>query len=187
MSAGDNYILRPLMADDVPRIFSDWLRSYRAEKELRNVPNPVFFHWHHRLVESLLVDPTAAWLVAVDPESPTMIAGWACAQEFANGKLLVHYLYVAKNLRRLGLASRLLASLGVPKDEPLMVTARTFAGEAVLRSRGNLGVYNPYLLMGRAPVSVVVESRKEIMEAIKKSAKAFRNGYPRNDNTVPEE
>lgn len=174
----DNYILRPLRAADVPRIFSDWLKSYRGERELKYVPNPIFFHWHHRILESLMVDPTVAWLVAVPSDKPDMIVGWACAQEFAGGALLLHYLYVAKNFRRLGIGSRLLATLGLVKDVGVMVTARSFGGEALLRSRGNESAYNPYLFMGRAPVAVATEKRQDILDAIKRSAKLFRAGYP---------
>ncbi len=175
----DQFIVRDLRASDVPRIFSDWLKSYRRERELRNVSNPVFFHWQHKAVESLLTDSTVAWAILVDAANPEFVVGWACAQTFEGGAILLHYVYVAQTFRRLGLASRLLATLGAPKDAGLMTTAHTFGGTALLRSRGNEPVYNPFLLFGRLSVPVsTVAPRTEVAKAILKSAKAHRRGFP---------
>ena len=178
MSVVDSLVIRPLVAGDVPRIFKDWLMSYHSSPEVRRIPNPVFYHWHHKLLESLMVDPTVVWLVAVALDNPNHIAGWLCAQEFAGGTFLVHYVYVARVYRRLGLASRLLATLGAPKDTGLMVTATTFSGNALLTSRGNAPVYNPYLLLGRSDVPQEKErQRADILAELRRSAKAHRVGY----------
>jgi GNAT superfamily N-acetyltransferase len=186
MSLIDSYVLRPLRAADVARIFSDWLQSYHSATEVRKIPNPVYYHWHHKILESLMVDPMVAWQVAVDPANPDLIAGWACYQHFQGGAALVHYVYVARTFRRLGLASRLLATAGVPRDQGVMVTATTHAGNQLLVSRGNEAVYNPYLLFGRAPMPPIsTEVRKDIADAIKASAKAHKAGY--NLQERPEE
>ena len=190
MTLADSYIVRPLLAADVPRVFKDWLMSYRQEKALRTVSNPVFFHWHHTVIESLMLDPTVVWWVAVDQARPNLIAGFICAQEFAGNKqFLVHYVYVGRSFRRLGLASRLLATLGVPRDQGVMCTHESFAGHALLLSRGNVGVYNPYLFMGRAaavdllPVSTE-PGRADIVKAIGKSSKELRKGFNINEEAV---
>lgn len=186
MSLADNFLIRSMRVTDIPRIFRDWLQSYHSATEIRHVPNPVYYHWHHKLLESLMVDETVVWLVACDAANPDLITGWLCAQQFAGDQYLVHYVYVPKTYRRFGLASRLLATLGLAKDVGVMVTANTNSGTMLLRSRGNQPVYNPYLLLGRAVVPVnESESRRDIRAALKKSYKASRIGF--NINETPEE
>lgn len=149
-------------ADDMNRVFSDWLRSYRNAPGMASIPNEVYFYWAHRILESFWSDPTCTFLVACSPEDPRKIFGWLCgqrAESLAGDQVIVHYLYVPKLYRRMGLGSRLLATFdtrplpfaGEARDmRPLVVTHRTDAGRELLRSRGTV-VYNPFLAWARAP------------------------------------
>lgn len=154
-------------ADDMNRVFSDWLRSYRNAPGMASIPNEVYFYWAHRILESYWSDPTCTFLVACSPEDPRKIFGWLCgqrAESLAGDQVIVHYVYVPKLYRRMGLASRLLSTFDTRpllKDtisgpmlggdmRPLVVTHRTDAGRELLRSRGVV-VYNPFLAWARAP------------------------------------
>lgn len=186
MTLADRYIIRDLRPGDVRRIFKDWLMSYRREKALRAVPNPVYFHWYHALIESLLVDSSVAWLVVCDPERPDVVVGWLCAQEFANKAFLVHYVYVSRTFRRWGIASRLLASLGVQKRTAVMCSNTTFAGECLLSARECELVYNPFLMMGRCrteglfPITEQAP-RADVRAEIRRSAKELGRGFNQNE------
>lgn len=178
----DSFVLRDIRANDVARILKDWLQSYHRATEVRKIPNPVWYWWMHKIIESVMEDPTVLWMVAVPAEQPDLIAGWCCAQQFAGGNMLVHYTYVTRSYRRLGLASRMLAAAGVAADVGLMVTATTFAGVALLKSRGNEPVWNPFLLMGRAPIlAPTSDVRADIRKELRRSARASRVGFDINE------
>lgn len=178
----DSLVLRPLRTRDVPRILKDWLVSYHTATEVREIPNGVYYHWHHKLLESLMEDPEVVWLVAVPAESPDLIAGWLCASQFAGGSMLLHYVYVTRNYRRLGLGQRLIATAGVPAGQGVMTTALTFTGKALLKSRGNTAAFNPYLLMGRSPIPAPpTEVRADIRKELTKSRKTMRFGVNLNE------
>ena len=179
-----SYVIRNLQLEDIPRVMSDWLRSYRREKELRHVPNPVYFHYHHALVGSLITDERVLWGVVCPSDQPNLIAGFCAAEPLGGGPLLVHYVYVSKTFRRLGLGSRMLATLGVMKDTPVMVTHHSYPGEQLLKSRGNVGLYNPYLAFGRTPVAAPVVGKRctaAWRKAVAKEAKNVAAGHNQSE------
>lgn len=149
--------VRLKMADDVARVFSDWLRSNRKAAGYASIPNEVYFFWHHRVLESFWADPTCAFVVACAPDDPKKIYGWLCGQRadsLAGDQVILHYVYVAKLFRRMGLASRLLEAFDSRPDaasQPLVITHRTDAGRELLASRTGPVIYNPYLALARAP------------------------------------
>lgn len=180
--------VRLKMPGDVARIFSDWLRSYRNAPGMSAIPNEVYFYWHHRILESLWADPTCVFVVACSPDDPNKIYGWLCgqrAESLAGDQVIVHYVYVAKLYRRMGLASRLLATFDTRPDAataPLVVTARTDAGRELLKDR--LTVFNPYLVWARAPAlgsdpPKQVLKRKDPVAASRREL-AF-SGFPRTE------
>lgn len=144
---------------DLERIFSDWLRSYRKEGGM-GISNEVYFYWHHRVVESYWVDRSATWLVCCDTSDTSKIYGWLCghvADSAAGDQRLLHYVYVPKLYRRLGVASRLVATFDQRqdrKDQAIVTTAQTAPGKLLVASLYAVNVYNPYFAWGRAPVLV---------------------------------
>ena len=150
-------IVRRKHPNDLAFVARSWLKSLRPSKPYADVSGEVFFYWHHQLVEGLWADPTAAWLMAVDPVDPDRIYGWLCGQkaESLAGTLpVVHYVYVAKAFRRFGLACRLMTTLipEVSAAAVVVATAHTPPGAGVVKRLGAQVMYNPYLLWGRAAV-----------------------------------
>lgn len=182
----DGLIIRPLKVTDVSRVFVDWLRSYRREDELKHVPNPVYYHYHHELIASLMLDGHATWAVVVPSDKPDLIVGWACAEPLGEGPMLLHYVYVAKTYRRLGVGSRILATLGIAKDTALMVSHRTFPFENFLASRGNQSVYNPYIGMARlgAARPEGAHVTPAWREAVRKTRGKSKHGYAVNETAA---
>lgn len=130
-------VYRPLVADDVPFVFSSWLKSYR--EEMRDVPGKVYFHHHQALIQKLL--EKAAVYVAANAEDPSQILGYLACQNI-RGVLVVHYLYVKAPFRNHGIASSLLqrARAGVVG---IQHSHQTDAGARLMKHVSS--VFNPYL------------------------------------------
>ena len=153
-------VLRRRIPEDTALVLSNWLRSNRNGSAYANIPNEVYFYWEHRMIEEAWADPTVAWVVACSPTDPTQVYGWLCGQQattLAGDMFVAHYLYVGKQYRRFGLASRLLATFDA-RDEaecsesPIVATHISDSGKQLLRAMNRTYVYNPYLFWARAPV-----------------------------------
>jgi GNAT superfamily N-acetyltransferase len=148
------YKLRLITKDDHPSIFSDWLRSGRKARAFVGITSQVYFFWQHLVVERLL-DPDAqcVWLVACAADDPTKIYGWLCgsrADSLAGDQAILHYVYVKKLYRRLGIARRLVEALR-GSAEVLVITCLTDAVRALLHDQPFL--YNPFLAFIWTPAS----------------------------------
>ena len=100
--------VRPANKDDEPFIFSSWLRCYRSSAFASNIPSDVYFSWHHRIVEGLLLRATT---LIVHPEGqPTVILGYLCCEPRRN---LIHFVSVKKAFRSVGLAHVLIEASGI--------------------------------------------------------------------------
>jgi GNAT superfamily N-acetyltransferase len=148
--------LRAKTDHDLARIFKDWLQSARNAPGYAAVPNETYYWNHHRLIETLWIDPTALFVVACDPNDPTKIFGWLCGQraDTAGGgdAMIVHYVYVVKRYRRLGIASALLKAFDGRENKtlPVVVTAISPAGRELLGR--SPWIFNPYILWARVPL-----------------------------------
>jgi GNAT superfamily N-acetyltransferase len=155
MTGAPPIVLRAKHDQDIPKIFRDWLKSYRSKGPgCATIPNEVYYWWQHRLIEVLWMDPAVGWAIATDRQDSAKIYGWLCyqrAESEAGDVPVIHYVYVNKLFRRLGVATALLnASDGRPeKTLPIAVTSITPAGRELMSKR--VYVYNPYLLWARVP------------------------------------
>ncbi len=145
---------------DAPFIMDGWLRSYENAKAVSGIPRETYFHWHQVTIQGLWFDPTAAWIVACDPDRPGQCFGFIVGQRaetLAGSVPVLHYCYVKPQYRRLGLASRLLATfdqrtpLEDGKMPPMVVTHNTDHLRRWFRAIDQVALYNPYLFLARAP------------------------------------
>lgn len=148
--------LRGRSDHDLAKFFSDWLRSARNAPGYNAIPNETYYWHHHRILETLWLDETVVWVVACDPKDPTRIFGWLCGQRadtIAGDSVIVHYVYVNKLYRRMGVATALLKAFDgrEVKNLPVVVTAISPPGRELLRS--SVWLYNPYLLWSRTPTN----------------------------------
>lgn len=95
--------LRPMEPSDRACVISTWMRS-AAERVRGQGPRRAFFAYEPRLAERVI--DSAQVLIACSPEHASTIHGW-CATS-APG--VVHYAYVPRELRRLGLAREMIRS-----------------------------------------------------------------------------
>ena len=102
-------VVRPMAPDERAFVIDSWVRSY--ERLMRpHEPTWGLSRWAH-------VSRVAQWCMAHGAvrissvaEHPDIVLGWCCF-----GKDRLDYLYVKAAVRRRGIASELLASVGVPR------------------------------------------------------------------------
>lgn len=137
----DEVALRAGTAEDWPCVFGNFLHSYRDS--VRDVSSVIYWRGQHEVVSRLL--RTASLTVAYCPEVPTEVLGWVL-HEKRGPVTVLHYVYVKHAVRRMGIATRLLASIGT---ERCHYTHRTARG---MRFAKRLGAhFNPYLAVGASP------------------------------------
>jgi len=131
-------LIRPPAAEDLPFIFSSWLKSYRDSDCAKHIPNEPYFRFHHKIVESILSraseSGTATIKIACLADSSENILGWLVSE----GPVL-HYVYIKNAFRRLGIASKLLGDY-----RPQIYSHRTYAWKLLPQLKG--AVYVPYAI-----------------------------------------
>lgn len=140
-------LVRRASKPDLRFITSSWLKSNRDAPMVQGIPNTVYYHYHHKILEELI--PRSLVLVACDPEDTGYIYGWACA-EVVDTALVVHYVYVRYDWRRKGVAKAMMDVLMDAESPPAVIhTHRTHTARKILRNK--TWIYNPYMLFTRLP------------------------------------
>lgn len=100
-------VVRQANKDDLPFIYSTWLRSYRYNSQFaRKLTNKVYYEWHHKAIERILARG-ATCLVVCDESDTSVVFGYL-VWELAGPYSIVHFAYVKKAFRNLGLMNQLL-------------------------------------------------------------------------------
>jgi GNAT superfamily N-acetyltransferase len=129
--------VRTSRQDDESFILSSWINSARGHGIAYGVGPQAYHAGHRRVAERLLAANGA--IVACAPEDPDVIYAWACVDERTN---VLHFIYVKRDLRRAGLARRLLDEAGLGDGE-----LSTSHWTPSLRFLRRTVVYNPYCLL----------------------------------------
>lgn len=123
--------------DDAAFVFSYWLRDHFERSAFaKGITKATFMRLHHLLLERIIARSVV--FVACDPEAPNVCYGFICAE----GPEVLHYLYVKRRFRRMGIGTGLLAAAGM-SDGPKVFTHLTDEGIA-LRRKFPLAEYSPY-------------------------------------------
>lgn len=125
---------------DVPFIFNSWLKSYRNSNFAKNVSNPVYFDFHHKVIEKIL--QRAQVLILCSPDDSTQVFGFL-VNETVDSVPVVHYAYVKYAFRGMGLCSMLLKHAGLSKQSGGFYTHENHSTLKIVT--GSKFVYNPYL------------------------------------------
>jgi GNAT superfamily N-acetyltransferase len=95
--------IRASVETDVPLVCSSWLKSH-WQAVRHSIANTVFMSGHHRRIEDAL--KRGVVLVAHPEDDEGQILGW-CAGEKAGDVGVVHYVYVKRPFRRMGIGREL--------------------------------------------------------------------------------
>lgn len=150
--------LIPASSGMVGFITNTWLKSYRNSAFAWGMNDDTYYKFHHDIIANLIVKGSC--LVATLKHDPSHFLGYICYDvrtEIGTGKpmLVIHYIYVKRRFRDLGLASHLLQQVLDIEHIDGMVYAHThrtkcYADYNAMNFRkpnhfvGKL-TYNPYL------------------------------------------
>lgn len=167
MEAAESHIsldIRPAEADDVSFVVGTWVEGYRRGSPwAHRLRDHVFFRHHQPVIAEIL--SRAEVLVACDQSDPRVIYGDVVFELETPEGPAIHWIYVKKSLRRLGVGRRLLEATGLPVDlAGVNVTHPTYSwfatrrigadGEVSVPGRSGLeelfpqAIHNPYLGLG---------------------------------------
>lgn len=138
-------LIRPAEATDRAFLIATWLNNYRRESYFAaRICDAVFFSRHHEIVDELLRRSTVS--VACDPQDKDCILGYMVWEPDA-----LHWIYVKKSFRKLGIARELFRHSKLPEDlDGVQVTHATKMWFTTrergpgLEDRFKKAVYNPY-------------------------------------------
>ncbi len=93
--------------EDLNFVFATWLRNYRHGSQFaKKISNDVFYRWHHKVIERII--ERGAQIRIVHPAGdPGTILGYSCIELFEE-RPLVHFIYIKKAWRGMGLAKKLI-------------------------------------------------------------------------------
>jgi GNAT superfamily N-acetyltransferase len=138
----EDIVIRDYVAEDLAFFYKSCLHHYKhSSLYTRYINDEVFYDSHHYLITQCLRRPTAVLRFASLAEDPNIVFGfiWADLEPET-----VHYIYVKKAFRRLGIA-RLLIDDVFDDDQEIYFTHMTRdAGFIIEKIKGF--IYNPYLL-----------------------------------------
>jgi hypothetical protein len=130
---------------DVPFIYSSWLKSFRNSPLTRPMSNEIYYEEQHSLITDIM--ETSTTIIISDSEDPDHILGYICASR-NDGVLTVHYVYVKHTYRRMGLGKLMLNAFECsPKDD--IFYTHSVGPSKLLAAKFNL-TYNPYILVANA-------------------------------------
>lgn len=131
-------------ADDLSFVYATWLRSYKhSSYYAKRIRDKVYFHFHHKILESLMRRPGIVFLVASLKGEANVIFGYLVAEE-RNAAVIVHFSYVKPTWRRLGVFTTLIEEANIHLDESFF-THWTLSTDWLVKKYPGL-TYNPYLL-----------------------------------------
>lgn len=117
--------ISPMRADELGFVASAWKQSYQDAPQNEAVPPAAYYARINRQFDALMARLAIKVLVARDAENRDTLLGFVCFEP-TRDTLALHYTYVRRSNRRLGVASELLRSaLGDLEPERLVYTAGT--------------------------------------------------------------
>ena len=131
---------RKAVEADFDFIYSSWLKSYRNSEATKHLTNAVFFHHHKAIVKNILESKNTETLIICSDKDDDQLYGYIVVETIYS-EIVLHYVYVKYNFRKLKLISDLCKSTNI-LDKVNFIThlPRKFDSS---KSRFQ---YNPYLL-----------------------------------------
>lgn len=103
----DRVVLRQASSDDLPFIYSTWLKNlYHGSSAFRDIPRDIFFNKYKNRVRALLEGPASGATICCLKDSPEVIIGYSVHEGMGQGAAL-HWIYVKKAWRKMGVGRQL--------------------------------------------------------------------------------
>lgn len=128
-----NTILRTATYDDLPFIYSTWLKGlYHGNSLYRKIDQGVFYEKYHQVLEALLNRSNVRLVCLAD--EPDVILGYC-----VHSDRVLHWVFVKKAWRGKGIAKTLIP------DNTTTVSHLTKSGESIMKKKKPEWKFNPFL------------------------------------------
>ena len=153
MKMGTNVVIDDVLIRDYNAvaderfIYATWIKSFRDSSFCRAVPAPIYERSQRQRIGNILSRDTTYILIATPKDTPELILGYLVGES----PNVIHYLYVKKDYRQLGLTDKLFwFKDGWSADEPILYTHKSadIWVEKKLQESNKLKnfLYDPYQL-----------------------------------------
>lgn len=103
--------IRELLPIDLPYIYSTWLKHHKHSSEsTRRIRNDTYYEKHLKIIKSIL--NRARTLIAHPKGDRDVILGYFCYEGLKTSPV-VHFIYVKRHFRRMGIAGALIGGVDV--------------------------------------------------------------------------
>lgn len=120
MVSRPEFIIRFASDEDFRLIHSSWFKAVRETPPNNLIPGPIFREHQNRTIET--AQRIGSTIVLCHPDDPGEVFGYLCYSRLA-GVVLIHWAYVGRLWRGLGLADALLSQADPGwRHRPLVVT-----------------------------------------------------------------
>lgn len=128
-------MIRVATKEDLPFIYSTWLRSFRYSSDFaKDIESDIYYELHHQLIERIIARGANVFICADDSDI-NVIHGYLIGEG-----PVIHFAYVKKPFRGLGIFTDLLKMY----PEPIkFITHLTKDAKKFLKDNQNIK-YNPY-------------------------------------------
>src|ERR1017187_7149175 len=142
-----DFHIRPVQGDDIPFIYSTWLRSFRNDSFVGlSVKKNVFFDNYQLILDRILSKSNTKTLVACKIDEPNVIYGYLVAEP---NESVLHYAFVKESFWGLGIAKALFHAAfgaeGAVSTSAVSITHRTKSAQRLT----DRFYYNPFTLYSR--------------------------------------
>ena len=140
----DEISIRPVRVSDMAFILANWLNHYKNYSSFAlRVPRALFFKYHQQIAKMILGRRTSKVLVATSSDDSDLILGFLVSEETEDGPI-IHFLFIQKAFRKLGIAKALLQAAGIQSSQASF-SHWTYDMDEIVKKNPTL-VYNPYLI-----------------------------------------
>ena len=140
----DDLLIRDMQISDRNFIFKSVLSHYKhGSPHTRLIADPIFYDAHHYIIGKAMRQEGAFCRMAVLKDDPDVVFGFILGNFDPE---TVHYIYVKKAFRRMGMARHLVESV-FDANSDIYFTHLTYDAANITRYYTQF-VYNPYLLNG---------------------------------------
>jgi len=103
-------VIRPAQPDDIPFIYSTWLKSYYCDSKVgTDCRKSVFFDEYKLVIDGILKDPKTRVLVTASRLAPNTIYSYVVLSGAT-----IHYCYSKEDFRGFGLVTRMVRDMQSP-------------------------------------------------------------------------
>ncbi len=135
--------IREATIEDIPLIFSSWLKSYRDGAAVQSVPNSIYYAEHHRIIERIFAAPGLYIRVACDKEDPSHVYAYLVGHTGQDPVL--HWVYTKFPFRNCGLAKALFGCFETDSGKNVAIYSHAGKISQKLVQKRNI-IYNPYVI-----------------------------------------